>query len=130
MRQRRDMIEHVPHKPKTRNNDYPTTILYADNKKTNIKTKRDESRPYGSRPKIGPFLGSKKAFIRHEKTVQTARLFCVRIFLVANKPSISHFVKNRQIADSQPLARNDPFSCVKNTPKYRKKPPKSSPFTV
>ena len=62
MRQRRGMIEHVPHKPKTRNNDYPTTILYADNKKTNIKTKRDESRPYGSRPKIGPFLGSKKGF--------------------------------------------------------------------
>ena len=121
MRQRRGMICHVLHKPKTRNNDYPTTILYVDNKKTNIKTKRDESHPYGSRPKIGPFQGSKKAFIRHEKTVQTARLFCVRIFLVANKPSISHFVKNKQTTDNQPLAQNHPFLEPQKPPKTPKK---------
>ena len=61
------------------------------------------------------------AQIHDEKIVQTARLFCVRIFLVANKPSISHFVKNRQIADSQPLARNDPFFVRQKHPQIPQK---------
>ena len=67
-----------------------------------MEKERDESRPYGSRH-------NKSAFVHCEIFVQTARLFCVRIFLVANKPSISHFVKNGQIADSQPLVQNRPF---------------------
>ena len=61
------------------------------------------------------------ALIRHEKIVQTARLFCVRIFFIANKPSISHFVKNQQTTDNQPLAQNYPFLVPQKPPKTSKK---------
>ena len=72
-------------------------------------------------PKLAHSWGRKRAFIRHEKTVQTARLFCIRIFLVANKPSISHFVKNEQTTDSQLLAQNHPFLVPQKPPKTPKK---------
>ena len=80
-----------------------------------MEKERDESRPYGSRH-------NKSAFVHCEIFVQTAHLFCVKIFFVANKPSIWVVVKNQQIADNQPLATSTPFLT-------RQKPPQSSPFT-
>ena len=67
-------------------------------------------------------MAGTQALFRHENFVQTARLFCVRIFLVANKPSISRFAKNHQVADNQPFAKNSPLP-------VRQKPPKSYAFT-
>ena len=63
-----------------------------------------------------------QAFVHCEIFVQTARLFCVRIFLVANKPSISLFVKNQQTSDNQPLTRY-------TTLLARQQPPQSIAFT-
>ena len=63
-----------------------------------------------------------QARFRHENFVQTARFFCAKIFLVANKPSISRFAKNHQIADNQPFAKNSPLF-------GRQNPSKSIAFT-
>ena len=62
-------------------------------------------------------MAGTQALFRHENFVQTARLFCVRIFLVANKPSISRFAKNHQTADNQPFAKIAHFPRVKTHPK-------------
>ena len=64
-----------------------------------MEKERDESRPYGSRH-------NKSGFVHCEIFVQTTHLFCVRIFLVANKPSILAFRKNHQTTDNQSFAQN------------------------
>ena len=63
-----------------------------------------------------------RALFRHENFVQTAHFFCAKIFLVANKPSISRFAKNHQIADNQLFVKTNPLF-------LRQKPPKSIAFT-
>ena len=67
-------------------------------------------------------MAGTQALFRHENFVQTARFFCAKIFLVANKPSISRFAKNHQVADNQPFAKNNPLP-------VRQNPPKSIAFT-
>ena len=64
-----------------------------------MEKERDESRPYGSRH-------NKSGFVHCEIFVQTTHLFCVRIFLIANKPSILMFCKNHQATDNQPFTQN------------------------
>ena len=80
-----------------------------------MEKERDESRPYGSRH-------NKSGFVHCEIFVQTTHLFCVRIFLVANKPSIWALIKNQQISDNQPFTKNAPLFA-------RQQPPQSSSFT-
>ena len=46
--------------PQTGHNDCNPPILYAENKKTNIETERDESRPFDSRPTVNPPRPSQK----------------------------------------------------------------------
>ena len=67
-------------------------------------------------------MAGTQALFRHENFVQTTRFFCIKIFLVANKPSISRFAKNHQVADNQPFAKNNPLF-------GRQKPSKSIAFT-
>ena len=67
-------------------------------------------------------MAGTQALFRHENFVQTTRFFCIKIFLVANKPSISRFAKNHQTADNQPFAKNNPLF-------GRQKPSKSIAFT-
>ena len=87
-----------------------------------VREERDESRPYGSRPKDEPTTAQGiGAFAYCEIFVQTARLFRVRIFFVANKPSISRFVKNRQTTDNQSLAQSWPFLVPQKHPKTPQK---------
>ena len=51
-----------------------------------MEKERDESRPFGSRH-------NKSAFVHCEIFVQTAHLFCVKIFFVANSQAFEHLPK-------------------------------------
>ena len=95
-----------------------------------VREERDESRPYGSRPKDEPTTAQGiGAFAYCEIFVQTARLFRVRIFLSQISQAFRALLKTSKQLITNHLRKAGHSLCPKSTPKHRKKPPKSSPFT-